>query len=436
MNDLVLGNIPRIFTALAGWLACMLYIGMLRPRLSGWRLRCAQAGFLLAQVGFLTFTGNLPVGFFIPCILVSALLMLAFLYVCCEVTPSAAGYYCARAFILAELAASLEWQIYYYLYQSGVTALWGRYAVLALVYAMVFGLMLLLERRHREETRALIISRRELCTAVAIAVGAYLMSNLSYVYADTPFTSQLPTEIFNIRTLMDMGGVAILYAYHAQISALHMKFEVDALQNMLHTQYAQYQQSQESIDLVNQKYHDLKHQIAALRAECDSGQKSAFLDRMEADIKSYEAQNKTGNRVLDTVITGKSLYCQNHDINFTCVADGGALDFLEVMDLCTLFGNALDNAIEAVERVRDGERRLIHLSVARQKGFLRVRVENYYEGELCYEGELPVTTKVDKRYHGYGLKSIRHTAEKYGGSVTISTQKNWFELRILIPITE
>lgn len=436
MIEPILGNIPRFFTALAEWLACLLYISLLPPRLKGRVKWIALGAFFLVQSFFMIATGGLSVGWFVPCIIVSVLIMLYFLHLCCDVSWSTAGYFCARAFILAELAASLEWQLYYYLHVSGFTALWAEYAVLVLVYAAVFGLMLLLERRRKEETRALPISWRELCSAVGIAAGAYLMSNLSYVYSATPFSGQFPGEIFNIRTLMDLGGVAILYAYHVQVSSLHMKFEVDALQNMLRTQYAQYQQSRESIDLVNQKYHDLKHQIAALRTGCDTAQREEFLDRMEADIQSYEAQNKTGNPVLDTVLTSKSLYCQKHDIHLTCVADGTALDFLEVVDLCTLFGNALDNAIEAVGQVADGEKRLIHLSVARQKEFLRIRVENYYESELHFEDELPRTTKEDKRYHGYGLKSIRQTAGKYGGSVTISTRKNWFELRILIPIVK
>ena len=55
-----------------------------------------------------------------------------------------------------------------------------------------------------------------------------------------------------------------------------------------------------SIELINYKYHDLKHQIAVLRSEADPGKREAFLDKMEADIKKYESQNKTGNKVLDT----------------------------------------------------------------------------------------------------------------------------------------
>ena len=53
---------------------------------------------------------------------------------------------------------------------------------------------------------------------------------------------------------------------------------------------------------------------------------------MEAEIRQYEAQNKTGNKVLDTVLTSKSLYCNKNGITFTCVADGTLLDFMDVMD--------------------------------------------------------------------------------------------------------
>ena len=96
-----------------------------------------------------------------------------------------------------------------------------------------------------------------------------------------------------------------------------------------------------------------------LRSET-SEEKAHYLDAMEQEIRSYEAQNKTGNEVLDTILTSKSLYCQQHGITLTCVADGAALDFMDTMDLCSLFGNALDNAIESVEKLPDSEQRLIH----------------------------------------------------------------------------
>ena len=122
-------------------------------------------------------------------------------------------------------------------------------------------------------------------------------------------------------------------------------------------QYEQYNLSKENIEIINRKYHDLKHQIAVVRAERNSDKREQYLQEMENDIKMYEAQNKTGNKVLDTILTGKHLYCVQHEINFTCVADGMLLDFMNLMDICTIFGNALDNAIECVEKIGDKSKR-------------------------------------------------------------------------------
>ena len=129
------------------------------------------------------------------------------------------------------------------------------------------------------------------------------------------------------------------------------------------------------------------------------------------------------------LLTGKSLYCQKHGIHLTTVADGTVLAGVSPMDLCTLVGNALDNAIESVKKIEDREKRLIHVAVSRQKNFALLRFENCFEGELTFENGLPRTTKGNTDYHGYGLKSIRRTAQKYGGTVTVNTRKNWFDSR-------
>ena len=70
------------------------------------------------------------------------------------------------------------------------------------------------------------------------------------------------------------------------------------------------------------------------------------------------------------------------------------------------------------------------------KQFLRIFAKNRYNAAPLEEGMLPETTKRDKRFHGYGWKSIRSTVEKYGGSVTMHGADGWFELGILIPLAE
>ena len=302
-------------------------------------------------------------------------------------------------------------------------------------FGLIFGLMWLVEDGGNIGSVQLDIHPRTAAIAAGLAAAVYILSSISYTTLKTPFSARGTMEIYTMRSVVYFGGVALLFAYQSQLCDLSTQREADALRNMLHLQYENYKAKQESVDLINQKYHDLKQQIAVLRSESGE-ERNAVLDRMEQEIKAYEAQNDTGNKVLDTVLTGKSLTCRAQNIQLTVVADGAALDFMDVMDISNLFGNALDNAIEGTAKVADPERRLIHLSVARQKGFAAIRIENCYDGELQFENGLPVTTKADGRYHGFGVKSIQNTAAKYGGTATITTHDGWFELRVLIPMRQ
>ena len=429
-----LSHTPGIYYALAYWLSCTFYILRLPRRLSRPRLAAAQAGFFAAIAGFMTATDGLDRVWFLPCVCVYVSLMLLDIKVCSGLDWLKAGYVCIRAFMLGEFAAALEWQLFYF----GLTVLglplrmWVSLLFLTLSHGAVFGLMYLLEREHRSGY-LIDLTWREFASAVVLCLMVFAASNLSYVSQNTPFSSRFTSEIFIIRTLVDLGGVAILHAYHVQLQVLNTRLEMASLENMLQMQYNNYRISEDSMALVNQKYHDLKHHIQLLRAEVASEEKLEYLNQMEQEIRSYEAQNKTGSRVLDAILTAKSLQCQREGITLTCVADGQALDFMHPMDLSALFGNALDNAIECEEGIPDREKRLIHVTVSARQGFVLVRFENYCEGSLRFAGGLPVTTKADTDYHGYGLKSIQFVAKKYGGNISARMEKQWFVLQLLLP---
>lgn len=428
-------TMPRLFTALAEWGACMLFLLQYSRRLRGPRFWLTAAGALVVQVLWLEGTGSLPVAFWMPAMAVAVGLMFLFLAVCGRSDLLGAGYCTVRAFLLAEFTASLEWQLYaFFVWETKIDGFVPATIFLVVIYGAVFLLAYHLEQRVSQGGNLPRMTGRELLSAASMGLAAFLISNMSFVTANTPFTSSVEQEIANIRTLVDLAGVVILYAYHIQLFELHTRRELDAIKNILQNQYVQYRQSRESIDVINRKYHDLKHQIAVLRAEEDPARRSAFLDQMEEEIQHYEAQNKTGNSVLDTVLTGKSLYCAKHQIKLTCVADGARLSFMDVMDICTLFGNALDNAIECELSIPDKEKRLIHLEVYTKKDFLVIRCENYCPAPPVFQDGLPMTTKADREYHGYGLKSMRYTAQKYGGTMTVQAKDEWFQLTLLFPL--
>lgn len=194
----------------------------------------------------------------------------------------------------------------------------------------------------------------------------------------------------------------------------------------------QYELSRDSINIINRKSHDLKHQIEALRFIQDADQREASLSEIERSALIYDAAAKTGNEVLDTVLTEKALLCEKDGISWTCMADGSALEFLTPVDLYTMMGNALDNAIEASRQLA-GERQAIRVVVRQQYGSAFVQISNYYDRLGPVQNGIPETTKSDRAEHGYGIPSIREIVERYGGVLDIETKQGIFLLSILIP---
>ena len=258
-----LPNIPRLYTALAECLAVGIYALPLGLRFGKTATIAASAAWALALSAFLQATGRVPLAWWIPCMAAAVGIQYLYLWVTRTISLLEAGYVCARAFVLAELAASAEWQLHCFLWpqRSGAD-----------------GLSLLL---------------------------------LVVVY----------------------GGVF--------------------------------------------RYHELKIQIADIRAERDRAKQDAALARMESGLRQYEAENKTGNPVLDTLLTAKSMDCQQRGINMTSVADGSQLGFLSTRELCTLVGAPLDNAIESVMAEPDPEKRLLRVAIYNQSGCVMLRFENY-----------------------------------------------------------
>jgi sensor histidine kinase regulating citrate/malate metabolism len=299
-----------------------------------------------------------------------------------------------------------------------------------LIYAVVYVIYHFMEKKNVPKALGLHCTRREMFGAVLVALGTFSLSNLSFVTQNSMTNS---FAVVCIRALFDFVGLIMLYNQQVLWQELQARTEMEAIKTILQRHYQQYQMSSDNMELLKREFHDLKHLILAIKMEKDPEKKAGYLTQMEESIALQEAFIKTENSVLDTVLTTKGIYCAQNGIKFTCLGDGKLLEFIHAIDICSIFGNALDNAIESAKKQNELEKRLINVSLYESNGFIMIEFENYFENELEMKGNIPITTKKDKFLHGYGLKSIRIAAEKYGGTMTINTDNNWFTLRILIP---
>lgn len=230
--------------------------------------------------------------------------------------------------------------------------------------------------------------------------------------------------------------ITVLYLQHGLFQKSAIRQELAMLNTLWMQQKSQYDLSKENIALINRKCHDLKHQIRAMRTMFTEEPREKYLQEIEQSVRIYDVLAKTGNEVLDTVLTEKSLVCEAKGIQANCVADGRLLSFMDPVDLYTIFGNALDNAIESVSTIEDRTRRIIDVQVYSEKQMLVIQIINPIIQKLVFDSEdLPVTTKEQNGYHGFGLRSIRHTVKKYGGFMTVKVEDEAFYLRLLLPKT-
>ncbi|MNP57231.1 hypothetical protein D3C76_1520410 [compost metagenome] len=117
----------------------------------------------------------------------------------------------------------------------------------------------------------------------------------------------------------------------------------------------------------------------------------------------------------------------------SCMADGRCLSFISPTHLYSLLSNAIENALEAVTLVSNDNKRTLSISIGKENGVIAIHVTNYFDSELTISDQLPQTIKHDKNRHGFGIKSMRHIAEQYNGTLSFHTEEDIFYLHIYFP---
>lgn len=311
---------------------------------------------------------------------------------------------------------------------------WFPRPVIILLFAIsLFGLHRFI-KKYQKKQAVFDFSNTDNRVMLFIASGVMVVC----VVLDAALRNGMKDTGLGAKTCIDV--VMVLFSFLSiLVSICHLR-ESDAEQRseevsqLLRAEQLRYESDKQIHDAINIKCHDIRHQIAAIRAQTTDDAYRAELKKIGRLVDIYDTSPHSQNAALDVALAGKMLTCNNLNIGITCMADGRRLEFMDDCDIYALFGNILDNAIEAANQVTEEEHRLITLSVENRENFLLIECENYFSGKLVFDDGLPVTTKEDTVNHGFGTHSIRMLTEKYGGSLKLSAQDDIFTLSILLPI--
>lgn len=300
---------------------------------------------------------------------------------------------------------------------------WVKYPVALVIYAVIY--FFFVRKYPKEEPSVdlkwLIISFFLL--SFCIIMNVYILSMVTY------------DVVMLVCFIYDFIGTFIslvLLTYKGINDSLERKIKAHDEMWKLKREY--YTISAENIETLNRTCHDLRHKILAVESG-ESDYKQRITDELENAINAYEVISDTGNKALDTIFTEKKLYCMKNDIRFKYMADGAKLGFMDTLDIFSVFGNVIENAIESVMKITDKDRRIIDLSVVVHNKILTIREDNYFVGKIEFKDGLPKSGKADSDFHGFGIKSIKRITESYGGQMKIMINEDLFTLIILIPLS-
>lgn len=260
----------------------------------------------------------------------------------------------------------------------------------------------------------LIVDMLMLASFVAIFTIIYFMpEDATIVY---PICGASIFSSFGCMYLASYICEAMQTAYHAQELEMQRNYYKDRIRDE---------------ERVRSVYHDMKNHLLLLQSQAGNGQEvQNSIQELNDQIQEYENYHHTGNEFLDIIIRDKAKAAQERKIDFSAAISFEAGSFIEPLDISTIFGNALDNAIEASEKLSE-DMRLITVRANRVRNMLVIIVENNTASTLP---ETKGTTKKDTFAHGFGLPNLKNAVEKYDGQYSTKLENGMFKFKIVIPI--
>lgn len=290
---------------------------------------------------------------------------------------------------------------------------WLVFFLIHLVLALLLSLPF---RRKDPPERGDESSRLVVAFSVSITVVTTIVTTVSRSFEGESPAMDLIIKIFAI-----LYGVLVLVLRTGILEHGKAKVEIRLMDELLYAEKHHFERLQNDMSLINRRCHDLLHQLAGLSGKLTAQEVSS----LESALQFFNADVKTGNDIMDLVLAQKQLYCEEHRIHLSCIADGQCVAALPKSLLYSLFSNAVGNALEAVAQVEPPEKRLVSITVGLKNALVAIHVTNYFA---------PEAAAPEENAHAYGLKSMQYLVQSYQGNLTYRTEGELFYLSIYLPV--
>ena len=266
-------------------------------------------------------------------------------------------------------------------------------------------------------------------TPISTMIAVYFMGiHMRNYYGFWPMFVMMCTCI-----LMIAANVLVFYLYENQLKAQHAQMMLEVTHLQIKQQAEHYSELSERHIVIRQLSHDMKNNLAGVLGLLEHGEiedATKQLQKLSGAVQDGAGMFDTGHPAIDALLTAKQQAAQEKQIAFEAQIALPEQLQVDVLDLCVLFGNVLDNALEAREKINDVSKRSILLNIAVSEKYLSIRVDNA-TAEAETKGRF-TTNKADRYFHGFGLESVRSIAARYDGTVNVKHKNHVFTLTVLM----
>ena len=399
-----------------------------KPRFSGSTNKCIIIGIYFLSIYAMTWFTGLG-AYKIPILLIVGIILIKICYADSFITCGI----CYEVFLISIpiLTEGVGMLIGYAFYQSNVIAIidgaslmrWEIYVITLIVRILILCFSYLMCRNFTYQ-----VNYKDflLLTTVFVFTILFFMSDV-YMHLNLGVAGDRLHYI--VSTVLPAAGI-MTFLYAKNTMYLREQEQRDKMQiAQLQQQFAYYQEKMKDEERIRSIYHDLKNHLLVMENRQNTEETRRMAETLRSQIADYEDYVHTGNEFLDIILKDKAAKARKKQIDFSAMVDFHGIDFMEPLDISTIFGNAIDNAIEASENLPE-YKRLITVKAERVRDMLLITIENNTQpGNHLTEG----TTKKDRFVHGFGIPNIKKAVEKYGGQCSFQQEERVYRLKILIP---
>lgn len=407
------------------------------PRLLAYLLAypaaCVGLGYFAVYIdGFIQyeiFRNLFQIGYFAVMFFLSVPLVM----LCWRISLCDAIFFCIAGYSVEHIANVFVTVLMFIISGAGIEVPYPvRMFAINLAYKLMIiaGIFLLFVRPVLAKNRMLDSDKRVLIVSAINLIICMVLNIMKSYGMGAPVNSFTTSIICSVYALF--GCTLCLWLQMGYFKENKLKEDNLALEQMLKMEARKNELSKSTVDMINIKCHDLKYQLGRLE-NSDSEDKKEIIKSLYDSFTIYDSLVKTGNEVFDLIIMNVYPTITGKSVSFTYIVDGDALCCMKPADISSLFGNLIDNAVEAVV-AEDEDKRIISLNVRRERQMLVIHIHNYCSRPPEFDDGLPLTRKQNKQYHGFGVRSIRYLVERYGGEMRMSWANNVFSVDIMIPI--